>query len=48
MSDQLIGFINNEVVNPKGEFFYNGKLNKPVPPSSSLWHFNVLIIMTKH
>jgi hypothetical protein len=35
VSKQLIGFINNEVVNPKGEFFYNGKINELELSSSS-------------
>lgn len=36
VSKQLIGFINNEVVNSKGEFFYNGKFNElKQSPSSS-------------
>jgi hypothetical protein len=31
VSEQLLlGFLNDEIVNPKGEFHYNGKLNKPV------------------
>lgn len=35
VQEQLMGFINEEVLNPDGEFYYDGSTIRNVGPSSS-------------